>query len=144
MAWCRPSIKPLSEPVMVRSRRYICVIRPQWVNTSNYVTGKAFFIHPNECVKMAPSKDNIDDLVQDYSKPIANALELLQYYTKPSICSCLYDKIVMCCWRKEEGNLNTKHQTTFPGISQMSVEEESHGSRKQAYHKQIYLCVQCV
>ena len=31
MAWHRPGDKPLSEPVMVRLPRYICVTRPQWV-----------------------------------------------------------------------------------------------------------------
>ena len=33
---------------------------------------------------------NIDYLVQDYSNPIANALELLQSCTKPSIYSEIY------------------------------------------------------
>ena len=31
MAWCRPSDKPLSEPLMVRLPTRICVTRPQWV-----------------------------------------------------------------------------------------------------------------
>ena len=31
MAWRRPGIKPLSEPVMVRLPTHICVTRPQWV-----------------------------------------------------------------------------------------------------------------
>ena len=31
MAWRRPSDKPLSEPIMVRSPTHICVTRPQWV-----------------------------------------------------------------------------------------------------------------
>ena len=31
MAWRRPGDKPLSEPMMVRSRTHICVTRPQWV-----------------------------------------------------------------------------------------------------------------
>ena len=30
MAWHRPNDKPLSEPMMIRSLTYICVIRPQW------------------------------------------------------------------------------------------------------------------
>ena len=33
MAWRRPGDKPLSEPMMVSLPTYICVIRPQWVNT---------------------------------------------------------------------------------------------------------------
>ena len=33
MAWCRPSDKPLSEPLMVRSLTHICVTRPQRVNS---------------------------------------------------------------------------------------------------------------
>ena len=32
MAWCRPSDKPLSEPMMVCLLAHICVTRPQWVN----------------------------------------------------------------------------------------------------------------
>ena len=32
MAWRRPGDKPLSEPLMVRLPRHICVTRPQWVN----------------------------------------------------------------------------------------------------------------
>ena len=31
MAWRRPGDKPLSEPMMVRLLRHICVTRPQWV-----------------------------------------------------------------------------------------------------------------
>ena len=31
MAWRRPGDKPLSEPMMVNSLKYICVTRPQWV-----------------------------------------------------------------------------------------------------------------
>ena len=32
MAWCRPSGKPLYEPMMVYLLTHICVTRPQWVN----------------------------------------------------------------------------------------------------------------
>ena len=32
MAWCRPGDKPISEPMMVRLPKHICVTRPQWVN----------------------------------------------------------------------------------------------------------------
>ena len=32
MAWRRPDVKPLSEPVMVSLLTHICVTRPQWVN----------------------------------------------------------------------------------------------------------------
>ena len=35
MAWRRPGDKPLSEPMMVRLPTYICVTRPQWVNSSH-------------------------------------------------------------------------------------------------------------
>ena len=31
MAWCRPSDKPLSEPMTVNLLTHICVPRPQWV-----------------------------------------------------------------------------------------------------------------
>ena len=34
MAWRRPGDKPLSEPMMVSLLTYICVTRPQWVNSS--------------------------------------------------------------------------------------------------------------
>ena len=34
MAWRRPGDKPLSEPVMVSLLTHMCVIRPQWVNSS--------------------------------------------------------------------------------------------------------------
>ena len=40
---------------------------------------------PNATVIITPSQDNIDGLVQDCSNSIANALELLQSCTKPSI-----------------------------------------------------------
>ena len=33
MAWCRSGDKPLSEPIMHDSLLYICVTRPQWVDT---------------------------------------------------------------------------------------------------------------
>ena len=33
MAWRRPGGKPLSEPVMVSLLTYICVTRPQWINS---------------------------------------------------------------------------------------------------------------
>ena len=32
MAWRRPGDKPLSETMLVKSLRHICVTRPQWVN----------------------------------------------------------------------------------------------------------------
>ena len=32
MAWHRPGVKPLSEPMMVSLLTHICVTRPQWVN----------------------------------------------------------------------------------------------------------------
>ena len=32
MAWCRPGVKPLSEPIMDCLLTHICIIRPQWVN----------------------------------------------------------------------------------------------------------------
>ena len=38
MAWRRPSDKPLSEPMLVRLPTHICVTRPQWVNTANYIS----------------------------------------------------------------------------------------------------------
>ena len=34
MAWRRPGDKPLSEPMVVSIATHICVVRPQWVNTS--------------------------------------------------------------------------------------------------------------
>ena len=34
MAWCRPSDKPLSEPMLVSLLMHICVTRPQWINHS--------------------------------------------------------------------------------------------------------------
>ena len=34
MAWRRPGDKPLTEPMVVRLLTHICVIRPQWVNTT--------------------------------------------------------------------------------------------------------------
>ena len=33
MAWRRPGVKPLSEPMMVRLPTHICGTRPQWVNS---------------------------------------------------------------------------------------------------------------
>ena len=37
MAWRRPGDKPLSEPMVVSLLTYICVTRPQWVKTSDWV-----------------------------------------------------------------------------------------------------------
>ena len=34
MAWCWPSDKPLSEPMMVSLLTLICITRPQWVNNT--------------------------------------------------------------------------------------------------------------
>ena len=36
MAWRRPGDKPLSEPMMVRLLRHICITRPQWVKQPKY------------------------------------------------------------------------------------------------------------
>ena len=38
MAWHRPGHKPLSEPMMVRLLRHICITRPQWVKKANALT----------------------------------------------------------------------------------------------------------
>ena len=38
MAWCRPCIKPLSEPMMVSLLTHICVDRLQWVNRETHET----------------------------------------------------------------------------------------------------------
>ena len=38
MVWRRSGDKPLSEPVMVSLLTYICVTRPQWVNSYSSVT----------------------------------------------------------------------------------------------------------
>ena len=35
MAWRRPGDKPLSDPMMVSLLTHICVIRPQWINSSH-------------------------------------------------------------------------------------------------------------
>ena len=37
MAWRRPGDKPLSEAMMVSLPTHICVTRPQWVKTPNYI-----------------------------------------------------------------------------------------------------------
>ena len=37
MAWRRPGDKPLSEPMVVRLPTHICVVRPQWVNISEFI-----------------------------------------------------------------------------------------------------------
>ena len=41
--------------------------------------------------------NHIDDLVQDCSNSIANALKLLESCTKPLICGILSDKKSLCC-----------------------------------------------
>ena len=38
MAWHRPGDKPISEPMMVSLLTHTCVTRPQWVNTTRFVT----------------------------------------------------------------------------------------------------------
>ena len=80
MPWRRPGGKPLSEPMMVSLLTYICVT--QWVNTHC----RGFLAH-DELIHKASTKVryNIDGLVQDCSISIANALEILQSCTKPSI-----------------------------------------------------------
>ena len=47
---------------------------------------------------------NLDGLVHDCNISIANALEILQYWTKPSIC-CLYQWIEKKKWMKPCGTL---------------------------------------
>ena len=42
------------------------------------------------CILLFKPVSHIDDLLQDCSNSIANALELLQSYTKPSICLFLF------------------------------------------------------
>ena len=37
LTWCRLGDKPLSEPMVVRFPMPICVTRPQWVRSTNYV-----------------------------------------------------------------------------------------------------------
>ena len=37
MAWRRPGAKPLSEPMMVNLLSHICITRPQWIKTCNFV-----------------------------------------------------------------------------------------------------------
>ena len=41
MAWRRLGDKPLSEPVMVRLLKHICVTRPQWVNVMKHIISMA-------------------------------------------------------------------------------------------------------
>ena len=43
MAWCWPGNNPLSEPMMVRLLRHICVIRPQWVKMLCYLQSNAHY-----------------------------------------------------------------------------------------------------
>ena len=55
-----------------------------------------WLIHSNECYKVKylfnGSKTYIDGLVQDCSNPIANKLDLLQSYSKPSV----YEYLAFC------------------------------------------------
>ena len=37
MACCRPGDKPLSEPMMVRLPKHICITRPQWVDSLTHL-----------------------------------------------------------------------------------------------------------
>ena len=37
MAWRRPGVKPLSEPMMFSLLKHICVTQPQWVNTRGFI-----------------------------------------------------------------------------------------------------------
>ena len=46
MAWRRPGVKPLSEPMMVRLPTHICVTRPQWVKI---VTGQLVLFRCAPC-----------------------------------------------------------------------------------------------
>ena len=45
MAWRRPGDKPLSEPMMVSLLTHICVTRPQWVNTYQYIVCTVKYAH---------------------------------------------------------------------------------------------------
>ena len=58
MAWCQPSTKPLSGPMMVSLLTHICVTRPQWLELTNVDqhgkprTANSDDPHPNpSCVK---------------------------------------------------------------------------------------------
>ena len=43
MAWRRPGVKPLSEPMMVSLPTHICVTRPQWVKDVNPCSADLFW-----------------------------------------------------------------------------------------------------
>ena len=111
MAWRRPGDKPLSEPVMFSLLTNICVTWPQWVkDTSQWLSAKRYCGVKCLCI-MIDTLDglvqiyavelHIDGLVQDCSNAIANTLELLQSYTKPSIYhdwqfTCKRNLLVAC------------------------------------------------
>ena len=51
IAWHRAGAKPLSEPMMVNLLTHICVIRPQWVNSSSpWQNGHYFAIDILRCI----------------------------------------------------------------------------------------------
>ena len=56
MAWRRPGDKPLSEPMVVSLPTHVCVVRPQWVNTTSICKAWALniyiFIYIYVCVCM--------------------------------------------------------------------------------------------
>ena len=93
MARCRPGDKSLSEPMLVSLPTYLCVTRPQQVNS---VIFDQIIITPN-CISYEICTwfcslfccGHIHGLVQDCSNSIANALELLQSCNKPSIFTWL-------------------------------------------------------
>ena len=79
MAWCQRGNKPLFEPMMAQ-------FTDMYLSLSSYEANNMHSTGPFY----------IDDWVQDCSNSIANTLELLQSYTKPSIWFFLYLWYILC------------------------------------------------
>ena len=86
MAWCRPSKKSLSEPMMVRLPKHICVTRPQWVEVLN-----GFFLYLSQMITSMTGCVKFNDLrlwpISSRSFSYDLAIKLLKYYTSCCVCS---------------------------------------------------------
>ena len=85
MAWCRQATSHYLSQCWPRSMSPYGITRPQWV-------------------KMTPHF--IDGLLQDYSNSIANALELQQSCTKPSICPWPHGGSASLGWSKTNRSIH--------------------------------------
>ena len=80
MVWCPPGDKPLSEPMMVRLPKHICITRPHWVNQDHLDS-----LVPGRCGR------NLKNMIFKLILQINNH----KYYTR-KLLWCEYDRTHWC------------------------------------------------